>query len=53
MLRKLYNAWVKAGLNQPLRMLIGIGEKRLVMFVGGGYDPIYEDPAAIQATSFW
>lgn len=28
------------------------GEKRLVMFVGGGYDPIYEDPAANPTTSF-
>lgn len=28
------------------------GEKRLVMFVGGGYDPIYEDPAANPTKSF-
>lgn len=28
------------------------GEKRLVMFVGGGYDPIYEDTAANPTTSF-
>lgn len=27
------------------------GEKRLVMFVGGGYDPIYEDPAANPTSS--